>query len=107
MPGPQREDLTGRQFGRLTVMELDSYGDAPDRHGYWTCQCECGNTIVSRDTRLKSGRTVSCGCWRAELAASALSKISAERRHQIAQIGIKAAKKARLKRAAEASRKTG
>ena len=39
-------DLTGQQFGKLTVEELvgkDKYYDK-----LWKCRCECGNTVIVR-----------------------------------------------------------
>jgi hypothetical protein len=56
-------DLTGKTFGRLTVIERHG---PKGRRAYWRCKCECGNeTVVVGDT-LKSGRTKSCGCLRTE-----------------------------------------
>ena len=56
-------DLTNRQFGRLTVIEPT----AP--HGknsalMWVCKCECGGTAIVRGTDLVNGHTMSCGCYR-------------------------------------------
>lgn len=56
-------NLTGKNFGRLTVIGLD---DREDRHTYWVCQCECGNIKVARSDALVSGRTQSCGCIKKE-----------------------------------------
>lgn len=58
----KREDLTGRKFGRLTVVgydRTDSHGDT-----YWLCECDCGNpnTISVIRNSLISGGTKSCGC---------------------------------------------
>jgi hypothetical protein len=49
----------GERFGRLVATEL-----VPDvRAGvWWRCACDCGNTVVTRGSRLKSGITKSCGC---------------------------------------------
>ena len=55
-----QHDLTGRQFGNLTVAKLDHI--AASGHYMWECQCCCGNTIVARGAWLKKGLTVSCGC---------------------------------------------
>lgn len=60
-------DLTGRHFGRLTVMERSKN----NKHNCvtWLCRCECGKTIVTRGDSLNSGRTLSCGCLSAEKTA--------------------------------------
>lgn len=54
---PPREDLTGRVFGRLTVIE-----SVKDRPGYWRCKCECGNETDVKYDYLVYGHTKSCGC---------------------------------------------
>lgn len=58
----RREDLTGKRFGRLTVLEHDYV----DYNGisFWRCICDCGNETVVRSTSLKNGMTKSCGCYR-------------------------------------------
>lgn len=52
-------DLTGRVFGRLTVIEFShlAYGQR-----FWRCQCECGSETVHRTGRLNIGHVRSCGC---------------------------------------------
>lgn len=57
------KDLTGEQFGLLTVV-----GQAPrikgDRQATkWICQCSCGNVVVIRRDKLTAGRS-HCGCMR-------------------------------------------
>lgn len=59
------KDLKGMKFGKLTVLELDSY--AKDRHAIWKCQCECGNITFAKSNNLQKGITSSCGCYRKEL----------------------------------------
>lgn len=62
------EDLTGRQFGRLTVI---CKGDtAKNGDIRWWCRCSCGNEELKlvRTYSLKSGHTQSCGCFRDEQA---------------------------------------
>ncbi len=54
-------DITGQQFGRLTVLcaELGS------RRTRWRCRCECGqDVVVGSASHLTSGNTKSCGCLR-------------------------------------------
>ena len=53
-----RLQLTGRAFGRLTVLRLD----VADRYTHWLCRCACGNTTVALGKRLTNGDTRSCGC---------------------------------------------
>ena len=63
-----RENLTGRLFGRLTVERPAEDGVLSNgRHlTMWECRCSCGNHTIIRSSDLKSGRVVSCGCYRAE-----------------------------------------
>lgn len=53
-------DLTGKKFGRLTVIKKDGI----NIHTKWLCQCSCGNpNLVSvYGQSLKRGLTQSCGC---------------------------------------------
>ena len=53
-------DLTGKVFGKLTVIER-----AKNTKNYkvkWRCLCECGCEAIVRGDSLTSGRTKSCGC---------------------------------------------
>ena len=59
-----RIDITGKQFGRLTVSHY--VGD-----GQWECECECGNRVVVRTYNLNSGNTKSCGCLQKDRASEA------------------------------------
>ena len=63
---PSLIDLSGRIFGRLTVVSRDS----ADKHGKpkWRCLCECGAVISALGHSLKRGRVKSCGCLRRESA---------------------------------------
>lgn len=60
------DDITGKRFSRLTVLDFDHMGS----HGraYWLCRCDCGNEIIVRRDGLLSGHTSSCGCY-AKMAA--------------------------------------
>lgn len=54
-----RLDLTGEVYGRLTVVrEVEKIGT----HRMWLCLCTCNNVLVTRQARLRSGETRSCGC---------------------------------------------
>lgn len=55
-------DLTGKQFGKLTVSHKS--GSTWEGKAIWHCKCECGKTsdVVARS--LRRGATTSCGCNR-------------------------------------------
>lgn len=61
-------DLTGKKFGRLTVVSrLENDGR---RNSRWHCICDCGTSRTVRGDSLKSGRTLSCGCLNKERASA-------------------------------------
>lgn len=57
-------DLTGKCFGRLTVLHRALNYIQPNGKSVvmWECKCECGNNITVSGSSLKSGNTKSCGC---------------------------------------------
>lgn len=59
-------DLTGKVFGKLTVLERDKEKIGKTAAAYWVCECECGNKKSVRSDRLKNGEVVSCGCVKKE-----------------------------------------
>ena len=57
------DDLTGRVFGRLTVVRrVENKGNKI----YYECLCSCGNTVVVRGSHLKQGLIQSCKCLNRE-----------------------------------------
>lgn len=60
-------DLVGKQFGRWTVLSL-STKESTVLH--WNCICSCGKEKVVSGGALKGGKSVSCGCYQKEIAAS-------------------------------------
>jgi len=64
----KREDLTGKVFGRLTVIGF-SHSAENDHDGIWNCVCSCDpNKIVQkRGQCLKKKKYPSCGCWYYEI----------------------------------------
>ena len=63
LPKPPRADLAGKKFGRLLVISYKG-------NSQWHCRCNCGSdtAVKTSNLRKKNGRTVSCGCHRADLA---------------------------------------
>lgn len=53
-------DLVGEVFGLLTVIGLEGRRSTPSGEPLWRCRCACGEEIVERRSRLKSGRTRYC-----------------------------------------------
>ena len=65
--GNRREvdDLRGKRFGRLVVIEFDHI----DKYhsSQWLCRCDCGNEVVVSRGNLIKGRARSCGCYKRDI----------------------------------------
>ena len=61
--GRKAEDLTGRVYGRLTVLER-----VENRNSLvmWKCRCSCGEITIASSHDLTIGLKKSCGCLRKE-----------------------------------------
>ena len=59
-------DITGRRFGRWTVIR-DS-GQRSNSRVLWECRCDCGTVKLMSSNHLLKGRSLSCGCLRNELS---------------------------------------
>ena len=65
------ENIVGKRFGRLLVLEeagKNKYNNVLVR-----CICDCGNKKVVRFLDLKSNHTKSCGCYSKEMASKKFS----------------------------------
>lgn len=70
------EDLTGQRFGRWTVLHR-----APTRYSasgktrsiMWQCVCDCGTEKAVGARALKTGMSLSCGCYQKERVSEALT----------------------------------
>jgi len=70
---PKFINLSGKKFGRLTVLSLvDLNKPYPCKH--WECLCECGKRVIVNGGDLKSGHTKSCGCLSIEKVKKRLFK---------------------------------
>ena len=60
-----KQDLINVKFGKLTIKEKS--GVSKGRHIIYKCECECGNKKEILGIHLKSGKILSCGCYRKEI----------------------------------------
>ena len=62
-------DLSGRTFGRLTVVKYAG----KSKHGLslWECKCECGNITLVTTCHLTGNHSKSCGCLQRDNAKAA------------------------------------
>lgn len=63
MQGKPRNNLTGKTFCRLTVLEFVKYRK---KSAIYLCRCTCGNERFVTAGNLMSENTRSCGCLRSE-----------------------------------------
>lgn len=61
-------DLTGRRFGRLTVLSRAENRISPGgvQMVVYLCECDCGNRKTVLASGLRSGHIKSCGCLQKE-----------------------------------------
>ena len=73
-----RKDLTGKRFGRLTVIKQteDFITSSGEHYSCWTCNCDCGNSINVIGAALTKTKnpTQSCGCIQKEWASRRFKK---------------------------------
>lgn len=64
------ENIIGKKFGRLTVIE--DTGKRKDRRRIYLCLCDCGNYKEVNSKYLLCGDTKSCGCLKIENAKNTI-----------------------------------
>jgi len=67
----KRAELSGKRFGRLTVIKRVRLGDSKGR---WLCRCDCGNEKIILTDSLTRGAAKSCGCYRREVTSRTFKK---------------------------------
>lgn len=81
-------ELTGQQFGRLVV--LFRAGTKVYRRSskpLWRCRCTCGNELEVLGQSLIQGKTVSCGCFMREYAATPKLNLAGSRFGRLTVVG--------------------
>ena len=74
---PALIDITGRRFGRLVA--LNRHGEF--NRARWRCQCDCGAEVIVRGVSLRSGNTISCGCFKLETTSKIMTTHGHTARH--------------------------
>lgn len=71
-----RRNLIGMKFGKLLVVkQAPDYITTKNQHyTCWQCQCDCGNIINVYQSKLTSGHTTSCGCFRKQVTSKVKTK---------------------------------
>lgn len=59
-----RLDLSGKKFGRITLVEAVETNEAGQV--IWNCKCDCGTEFKAVGSPISKGRRKSCGCLRVE-----------------------------------------
>ena len=54
------EDLTGKKFGKLTVINRNMEKKTKNRLAFWNCICECGNERIVSSSELRLGQITQC-----------------------------------------------
>lgn len=62
----EQDNQIGKRFGQLVVT---GYHGKKNRMHYWECLCDCGKTAIVNQVHLQTGKTKSCGCLQAKMAA--------------------------------------
>ncbi len=77
----KRIDLTGKVFGRLTVLAYEgSWESGGSTKAHWDCECACGGTRIASTADLRSGKVTACRACKG--AAARERHEAAERRRE-------------------------
>jgi len=69
---PNLKDMSGKKFGRLTVVSrAENYRGGA---AMWNCRCECGRERPFMGQSLRSGAAKSCGCLCKEINLKRITK---------------------------------
>ena len=77
----------GEVFERLTVLDF-SFTKTNGTHSerVMRCKCDCGNLVDVRTSNLKSGNTVSCGCYHKERTVNSNQKRKFDEQNRTANV---------------------
>lgn len=70
----KKDDLIGKRFGRLIVVDVDEENKKPGCGRSCKCVCDCGKTTEKWEHVLRRGSAKSCGCLSAECASQRIKE---------------------------------
>lgn len=82
---PPIKDLTGKKFGKLTVLKQGDVHITSGGHRQimYICRCDCGNEVTVSASNLRSGITQSCGCIKTpDLTGKKINRLTALKRDE-------------------------
>lgn len=83
-------NLTGKRFGRLTVICLDH--KKPRKNGgnilFWKCKCDCGNEKVVNINNILKGFSKSCGCLISEVTTEKNKTMKQKDKHKYSDYSL-------------------
>ncbi|MGE3319985.1 MAG: hypothetical protein AB7I18_11890 [Candidatus Berkiella sp.] len=71
-------DLVGQNFGRWTVLQLDSTRTESGHRQYF-CKCNCGTERLVSSNALRMGKSNSCGCLTIEVNSNRINNLKGQR----------------------------
>ena len=84
-------DITGERYGRFLVLGKDSERRSISgrTRTYWICLCDCGVRRSVLVTSLRSGGTISCGCYTRDLRQALRDAQKLNGKTRLSRIGNK------------------
>lgn len=74
--------MVGKRFGRWTVIERAS---KEVKGVYWLCRCDCGTERVVNGRMLRTGCSVSCGCYAREASSQRMKDLTPDEKKKFAR----------------------
>lgn len=66
-------NMIGNRYGKLIVIGYE--GSDKHNKALWKCKCDCGNEVIVVGSNLRSGNTLSCGCYFKEVVSETNQRV--------------------------------
>ena len=77
------QNIKGKRFGNLTVLEPTNRRDKNNGSVVWRCVCDCGNLKEATEADLKRGAVRSCGCLARKFSCENGKKVLTEQAKKV------------------------